>query len=144
MIATNAYPIRLAAREDADELRRLAERESAQPLVGRVLIGQMNGTPAAALSLHDGRIIADSFYRTDRLVATLRIRAGAIRAFEETPSLRERLLDALPKERGGSKVVPMPVLSHHGTTSVSSCAPSGSGQVPGRSGVGEDRLVMSS
>ena len=114
MIAANAYLIRLAATEDAEGLRHLAERESEQPLVGRVLIGQMNGTPAAALSLHDGRIVADSSRRTDRLVATLRMRAGAIRAFEATPSLRERLLDALPNERGGSNVVPMPVVSHHG------------------------------
>jgi hypothetical protein len=109
MIAANYYPIRFATSEDADTLRRFAERNSQQPLVGRVLIGQIDGAPAAALSLHDGRVIADSSGHTDRLVATLRMRAGAIRAFEATPSLRERLLAALPKERGGSIVVPAPV-----------------------------------
>ena len=102
MIAANAYRIRIATVEDADTLGRLAERESQQPLVGRILIGQIDGAPAAALSLHDGRVIADSSHRTDRLVATLRMRAGAIRAFEATPSLRERLLAALPAERGAT------------------------------------------
>jgi hypothetical protein len=106
MFAANAYPIRFATSEDTDTLRRLAERNSQQPLVGRVLIGQVDGTPAAALSLHDGRVIADPSRHTDRLVATLEIRARAIRAFEATPSLRQRLLAALPTYRGSSVLVP--------------------------------------
>jgi hypothetical protein len=105
MFAANAYRIRFATVEDATTLGRLAERYYQQRLVGRILIGEIDGTPAAALSLHDGRVIADSSPRTDRLVATLRMRAGAIRAFEATPSLRERLLAALPEERGRSVVV---------------------------------------
>jgi hypothetical protein len=108
MIAANAYHIRFATRADADTLKRLAEGDSKQPLVGRVLVGEIDGTPAAAVSLDDGRLIADSSRGTDRLVATLRMRAGAVRAFEATPSLRERLLAALPKERGRTNVVPMP------------------------------------
>ena len=43
------------------------------------------------------------------LVATLRMRAGAIRAFEATPSLPERLRMALAPARGGAKVVRAPV-----------------------------------
>jgi hypothetical protein len=109
MYAANAYGIRFATAADADTLRHLAERESQQPLVGRVLIGHIDGTPAAALSLHDGRVISDASRRTDRVVATLRMRAGAIRAFEATPSLRERLLAALPADRGGSSVAPASV-----------------------------------
>ncbi len=77
--------------------------------MGRVIVGHIDGTPAAALSLHDGRVIADPSHSTDRLVTTLRMRAGAIRAFEATPSLRERLLAALPAARGRSNVVPAPV-----------------------------------
>ena len=109
MIAANAYRIRFATVEDAETLARLAERDSRQPLVGRILMGWINGTPAAALSLHDGHAIADSSPLTDRLVAALRVRAGAIRAYEATPSLRERLLAALPAERGRPTVVPTPV-----------------------------------
>jgi hypothetical protein len=115
MFAANAYRIRFATVEDAATLGRLAERYYSQRLVGRILVGEIDGTPAAALSLHDGRVIAESSPRTDRLVATLRMRAGAIRAFEATPSLRERLLAALPKERGRSVVVAAP-MSRDGQT----------------------------
>jgi len=109
MFAANAYRIRFATVEDADILGRLAGRESQQPLVGRILIGEIEGRPAAALSLHDGRVIADSSSCTDRLTSTLRMRAGAIRAFEATPSLRDRLLASLPADRGGSIPVPAPL-----------------------------------
>jgi hypothetical protein len=109
MFAANAYRIRFATVEDADILRRLAERDSQQPLVGRILIGEIDGRPAAALSLHDGRVIADSSSCTDRLAPTLRMRAGAIRAFEATPSLRDRLLAALPTDRGGPIAMPAPL-----------------------------------
>jgi hypothetical protein len=109
MIAANAYRIRFASAADADTLSQLAERDSQQPLAGRVLIGHIDGTPAAAISLHDGHVIADPSNDTGRLVTTLRMRAGAIRAFEATPSLRQRLLAAFPAERGRSNVVPAPV-----------------------------------
>jgi hypothetical protein len=108
MLPANAYRIRYATADDADALSRLAEQGSQRPLGGRVLIGQIDGTPAAALSLSDGRVLADPSHHSDRVVAALRIRAGAIRAYEATPSLRERLLAALPAYRG-SIVVPASV-----------------------------------
>ena len=95
MFAANTYKLRFATGDDADALRRLAELDSRPPLAGRVLIGDIAGSPAAALSLSDDRVIADPFRRTDHLVARLRIRAGAIRAHEATPSLSERLRAAL-------------------------------------------------
>jgi hypothetical protein len=109
MIAANAYRIRFATAADADTLKGLAESDSQDSLVGRVIVGHLDGTVAAALSLHDGRVIADPSRPTDRVVAALQMRAGAIRAFEATPSLRERLLATLPKERGRSNLVQMPV-----------------------------------
>ena len=109
MIAANAYRIRFATAADADTLKGLAERNSQDELVGRVIIGHLDGTTAAAMSLHDGRVIADSSRSTDRVVSALRMRADSIRAFEATPSLRERLLAALPKDRGSSNVVQLPV-----------------------------------
>jgi hypothetical protein len=101
----SATLIRFATRHDSDSLRDLAELDSRKPLDGRVLVADLDGTPAAALSLDDGRVIADPFQRTDHLVANLRMRAGAIRAYEVTPSVRERVLAALPSQRGNSVVV---------------------------------------
>ena len=107
MFETNTDHIRFATEEDADTLRSLAERASQQPLGGRVLIGDIDGTPAAALSLQDGRVLAESSRRTARLVVALRLRAGTIRAYEATPSVRERLVKALPPYRGSTIVVPV-------------------------------------
>ena len=70
-----------------------------------MLIGRFDGA-AAALSLHDGRVVADSSLGTDHLLANLRIRAGAIRAFEATPSLRDRIRAACAAYDQGSTVVP--------------------------------------
>jgi len=105
MFAANTYKLRLATEDDADALRRLAELDSRAPLAGRVLIGELAGSPAAALSLDDDRVIADPFRRTDHLVACMRIRAGAIRAHEATPSLTARMRAALPT-RAASRGVP--------------------------------------
>jgi hypothetical protein len=107
MLATNTYKLRLATEKDADALRRLAELDSRASLAGRILIGEIAGSPAAALSLDDDRVVADPFRRTDHLVACLRSRAGAIRAHEATPSLSERIRAAL-RPRGD--VAPQPRL----------------------------------
>lgn len=96
MFASKTYCIRLATDQDRDALDRLTERNAQRPLAGRVLIGQLDGAEAAALSLSDGRVVADSSPRCAHLVANLRVRAGSILAYEATPSLRERLLAGLP------------------------------------------------
>ena len=103
MISANS--IRYATGDDTNALRCLAELDSQHPLEGRVLIAHIDSTVVAALSLKDGRVIADPFQRTDHHVAKLRMRAGAIRAHEVTPSLRDRLLAALPARRGNSITV---------------------------------------
>jgi hypothetical protein len=113
MFASNSYRVRFATRDDADTLTSLAERDSQQPLVGRVLIGQLDGTPAAALSLQDGRVIADPSRPTGPLVTTLRMRAAGIRAFEATPSLPERLRAAYASYNRSPTVVAAPG-SHDG------------------------------
>jgi hypothetical protein len=96
MYAANSYTIRAATDEDAEALRRLAALDSKAPLEGTVLVGEIAGTPAAALSLGDDRAIADPFTPTAHLLATLRVRAQALHAVDRTPSLRERLIAALP------------------------------------------------
>ena len=95
MFPADAFIIRHATEADAAALRRLAALDSARPLTGRVLIGELEGQPAAALSLKTGAAIADPFQRTDALRAYLRMRASAVEAVDREPSLRERMLDAL-------------------------------------------------
>ena len=53
MFPADAYVIRLATEHDADDLRRLAALDSARPLTGRVLIGEIDGVPAAARVARD-------------------------------------------------------------------------------------------
>ena len=94
--AANTYVLRLATAADADTLRRLADLDSQRPLEGDILIGELHGDPVAALSLTDDRAIADPFRPSAHVLATMRVRAKALRAAEAMPSLRERLLAGLP------------------------------------------------
>jgi hypothetical protein len=64
--------INLAHTTDMPELERLAALDSADPLSGDVLVGRVNGEMRAALSLRDGRAIADPFVRSADLVRLLR------------------------------------------------------------------------
>jgi hypothetical protein len=96
MYAANTYTIRIATAQDDEALRRLAALDSKTPLEGTVLVGEIAGTPAAAISLSNDRAVADPFVPTAHLLATLRVRAQALRAVDRTPSLRERLLAGLP------------------------------------------------
>jgi hypothetical protein len=96
MYASNSYTIRPATPDDAEALRRLAALDSKAPLEGTVLVGEIAGRAAAAVSLSDERAIADPFVPTAHLLATLRLRAHALDAVERTPSLRERLITGLP------------------------------------------------
>ena len=96
MFPANAYVVRLASERDADTIRQLAELDGAShPLIEPVLIGEIHGRPAAAISLTDGRIVADPFQATSHLTPILRLRADALKAYSHAPSLRVRLLDGL-------------------------------------------------
>jgi hypothetical protein len=95
MYPTNAYVIRHATAADEQDLRRLAELDSQRPFSGPALVGELDGSPAAAVSLTDGRLIADPFQRTSLLAQLLRMRYGALRAHSRTPSLPERMRASL-------------------------------------------------
>lgn len=96
MFSATRYTIRRATQDDDAALRRLAEIDDQNPLVpGPVLIGELDGKPQAALSLTDGRAIANPSLPTAALLAQVRIRAGALGAYELTPSLPARIRAAL-------------------------------------------------
>jgi hypothetical protein len=96
MFSTTTYIIRVATAADGPALRRLTEIDSQDPLTaGPILVGEVEGKPEAAFSLADGRAVANPFVPTAHLLAHLRMRAGALGAFEHTPSLPARLRAAL-------------------------------------------------
>jgi hypothetical protein len=94
MFAANTYVIRHVAGAE-----RLAELDSQRPLIGPALVGEIDGRPAAAISLTDGRVVADPFQPTANLVALLRMRARGLRAHERTPALSDRLRAAVRVRR---------------------------------------------
>src|ERR671923_83647 len=98
MFGANTYVIRAARAADAPALRRLAFLDSADPLSGRILIGEIDRVPAAAYSLDERRIVADPFLPSDALRVHLRLRAGALEAYERAPSLADRIRAAMRRE----------------------------------------------
>jgi hypothetical protein len=91
VLPANSYVIRQATVDDEQALAEIAQLDSQRPLSGPALIGEIDGRPAAAISLEDRRVIADPFDFTIQLRQVLRIRAAAMHAHSRTPSLPERL-----------------------------------------------------
>lgn len=79
LIDIQALTIRLAAADDGDALKRLAERDSSVVPAAPVLIAAAGETLVAATSLADGRLIADPFRHS----------AGAARLLMERVNLLE-------------------------------------------------------
>jgi hypothetical protein len=74
----DALVIRPAYPDDEAALARVARLDSQRPLRrGSVLLAEQDGRILAALSVADGRAIADPFAPTADLVALLRLRAAA-------------------------------------------------------------------
>ena len=99
----NAYDIRQATEADAVALDRLAALDSQRPLSGPVLVAEIGGSPAAAISLTEDRVVADPFQYTAVARRGLRMRADALRAYERTPSLAERIREALAPFRARTR-----------------------------------------
>jgi hypothetical protein len=95
MFAANTYRVRFATDEDTFLLRRMAHLDSVEPLPGPVLIGEIGGTPRAALSLRDGRVLTDPSPFTSYVLAGLRVRAAGVWARAATPSWCERTVGAM-------------------------------------------------
>jgi hypothetical protein len=95
MLPANTYVIRPATDDDQQALHALAELDSQRPLDGPALVGEIGGRPAAAISLHERRVIADPFLFTVQLRQVLRMRAAALHAREQTPSLPVRVRAAI-------------------------------------------------
>ena len=72
--------IRPARYADDADLERLAALDSARPLRGgQVLVAELEDRIVAAVSMHDGRAIADPFVPSADIVESLRVHASASR-----------------------------------------------------------------
>jgi hypothetical protein len=78
-----------AGSADRGALTRLAALDSAAELREPVLLAAVDGRPVAAMSLADGRVVADPFSRSAEAVELLRVRAGRERSV--APVHRRRL-----------------------------------------------------
>jgi|GEM_PF-4347058 len=70
-----AVVLRLAGAGEEGVVARLAALDSAPRPRGGTLLALVDGTPVAALSLVDRRVVADPFVATQDAVALLRVRA---------------------------------------------------------------------
>jgi hypothetical protein len=70
--------VRLARPDEAGTLRRLAELDDAPELVGAILVATIDADVVAALSLDDGRVVANPFVLTSDAVELLRRSATAL------------------------------------------------------------------
>ncbi len=78
--------IRAARPDDDAVLIRLAALDAAAPFSRPALVATLDGEPAAAVSLVDGRAVADPFLPSAEAVALLRRRAAA----QGAPAARHR------------------------------------------------------
>ena len=74
-----ALTMRLATSADKQALERLAELEQTAAPAEPVLLGVLMQRPVAALSLADGRVVADPFTHTLELVELMKVRARQLR-----------------------------------------------------------------
>jgi len=77
--------IRRTTPDDGAALLRLAALDDAPALRGDALVAEIDGAVCAAVSLVDGRTIADPFRPTAELVDLLRMRAAQLTAPVEAP-----------------------------------------------------------
>jgi hypothetical protein len=86
MYPADAYTIRYATVGDVPALRRLVELNGPRLFCGPALIGEIGGTLAAAMSLVDGRVIADPSKPTTLLTRLLGMRRDALLAHTPGPA----------------------------------------------------------
>jgi hypothetical protein len=99
MFPATVYVIRLAGDADEDALRALAQLDSAAPLEHPILLGELDGRPAAAIDLDTRRAISDPFKPTANLLSHLRVRAAALDAHAHRPDVAERIRHAMLRRR---------------------------------------------
>jgi hypothetical protein len=96
LLPTDAYTVRAATAADLAELVVLAELDGQAPISGPALVADVAGLPTAAISLRDGRVIADPYQDTAALASILRVHVASLAALRRRRRFSDRLLDAMP------------------------------------------------
>ena len=92
--------IRAARDEDMREIARVAGRDTGELPAGPVLVAKVGSDVRAAISLSDGNVVADPFYRTAELVQMLKIRAGTVSGARNGHVARRKSSRHLPLTAG--------------------------------------------
>jgi hypothetical protein len=74
----NTLALRVAGADEAPVVRRLAALDDSPPLDGEVLLALVDGEAVAAVSLDDGRVVANPFLPTADTVTLLSLRASQL------------------------------------------------------------------
>jgi hypothetical protein len=96
MLHANAFTIRPALEADEPTLAWLAALASQPPVQRPALIGDVDGIPAAAISVADGRVVVDPFRPSTALVTHLRLHRSGWRTGDGRAAVRNQLRAALP------------------------------------------------
>ena len=91
--------IRRTTPDDGAVLLRLAALDSQRPLGPDALVAVVDGDVRAAVSLDDGRVVADPFRPTAELVELLVMRAAQL---ADAPAVRRRRLSGRMLHRRGA------------------------------------------
>jgi len=83
--AGGSLVVRRGRPADTAELAALAELDSARALTGSTIVAEVDGRLVAAVSLHDGRVIADPFVPTADVVDVLRLHTAGARSAKARP-----------------------------------------------------------
>jgi hypothetical protein len=89
MTSTSTIILQQATAAEDDALRQLSQLDSARTVARPALMAVVDDRLLAAISLRDGRVVADPFAETEDAVALLRVRAS--------------ILQTTPRRRGGRR-----------------------------------------
>ena len=90
MTSTSTIILQQATAGHDAALRELSQLDSARTVSRPALTAVVDGKLLAAISLRDGRVVADPFVETQAAVALLRVRASALQTIPRRRSGRGR------------------------------------------------------
>src|SRR3954451_23327903 len=80
--------VRRGSHADTHALAIVAALDSSRPLTGRTVVAELDARIVAAVSLHDGRVVADPFVATADVVEMLRVHTTGGRSANARPRRR--------------------------------------------------------